>query len=56
MKAAEIDEDAVKQHAIANAPAYMHPRHVWFVDALPLASTNKIDKKVLTAEAEVRLI
>lgn len=55
VKAAEVDENAVKQHAIANAPAYMHPRRVWFVDALPLASTNKIDKKALTAEALRRL-
>lgn len=55
VKAGQVDEDAVKQHAIANAPAYMHPRKVWFVDALPLASTNKIDKKVLGADALARL-
>jgi len=53
--AGAVDEDVVKQHAIANAPAYMHPRRVWFVDKLPLASTNKIDKKALTAEAQKRL-
>jgi len=28
---------------------------VWFLDALPLASTNKIDKKALVAEATARL-
>ena len=55
VKAADVDEDTVKQHAIANAPAYMHPRRVWFVDELPLASTNKIDKKVLMADAVARL-
>ena len=37
-------EDAIKQFALANAPAYQHPRFVWFVDDLPLASTNKIDR------------
>ncbi len=55
VKAADVDEDGVKQHALANAPAYMHPRRVWFVDELPLASTNKIDRKVLAAEAQRRM-
>lgn len=55
VKAADVDEDGVKQQALANAPAYMHPRRVWFVDELPLASTNKIDKKALTGEAQRRM-
>ena len=55
VKASEVDEDGVKQHALANAPAYMHPRRVWFLDELPLASTNKVDRKILAAEAEKRL-
>lgn len=55
VQAADVDEDSVKQHALANAPAYMHPRRVWFVDELPLASTNKIDKKVLVIEAQARM-
>jgi len=42
-----IDEQAVKQFALANAPAYQHPRRVFFVDELPLAGTNKIDKRAL---------
>jgi len=49
---AEIDVDTVKRHAIANGPANQHPREIWFVDALPLASTNKIDRKALTERAE----
>ena len=40
-------EDEVKQFALANAPAYQHPRFVWFVDELPLASTNKVDRVAL---------
>ena len=39
-------EDAIKQFALANAPAYAHPRFVWFIDELPLASTNKIDRNL----------
>jgi long-chain acyl-CoA synthetase len=43
--------DAVKQYALANAPAYQHPRQVEFMDALPLAGPNKIDRKLLKARA-----
>lgn len=44
--------DAVKQFALKNGPAYAHPRHVWFVDEIPLASTAKIDRANLTKKAE----
>ncbi len=47
-----IDEPAVKQHVLANAPAYQHPRRVWFLEALPLASTNKVDRAALLVLAE----
>jgi len=48
-------EDDIKTFSLANAPAYQHPRHVWFVDDLPLASTNKVDRGALHREAEKRL-
>lgn len=48
---AAADEAAIKQFALAHAPAYQHPRHVWFVPALPLASTNKIDRSALARMA-----
>ena len=48
-------EDEIKQYALANAPAYQHPRSVWFVDELPLASTNKLDRKALEALAAERI-
>jgi acyl-CoA synthetase (AMP-forming)/AMP-acid ligase II len=44
---ADLDEQTVKTYALANAPAYQHPRRVFFVDEMPLAGTNKIDKRVL---------
>ncbi len=44
---AVLDEDAVKAYALANAPAYQHPRRVIFIDEMPLAGTNKIDKRAL---------
>jgi len=46
--------DEVKKFALANAPAYAHPRFVWFLDALPLASTNKLDRGVLRRLAQER--
>lgn len=49
--AGDLTEAAVKQHALANAPAYQHPRRVWFLDALPLASTNKVDRNLLKQRA-----
>ncbi len=52
---AVVDEAAVKAHALAHAPAFMHPRRVWFLDALPLMGTNKIDKAQLAAWAAERL-
>jgi long-chain acyl-CoA synthetase len=48
---ATVDEAAVKQFTIANGPAYAHPRFVEFVDAIPLAGTNKPDRRRLTEEA-----
>ena len=48
-------EDEVKQFALAHAPAYQHPRFVWFVDELPLASTNKVDRSQLMRMAEERM-
>jgi len=47
--------DEIRQYALANAPAYQHPRFVWFLDKLPLASTNKIDRIVLQKLAEERV-
>jgi long-chain acyl-CoA synthetase len=49
-------EDEIKRFALANAPAYAHPRFVWFADELPLASTNKVDRAALHRLAQERLI
>ena len=50
-----LDAEAVKRFALANAPAYQHPRFVWFVDELPLASTNKLDRAALHAMAQQKI-
>src|ERR1700722_2443185 len=46
-----LDAEGVKGFALANARAYQHPRFVWFVDELPLASTNKLDRVALIVMA-----
>lgn len=48
---AQPSPDAIKQYALANGPAYAHPRIVVFRDALPLSGTHKIDRRALVAEA-----
>jgi acyl-CoA synthetase (AMP-forming)/AMP-acid ligase II len=48
---AAVGEDEIKQFALAHAPADQHPRRVWFLNELPLASTNKIDRKRLMQQA-----
>jgi len=47
--------DEVKRFALAHAPAFQHPRFVWFVDELPLASTNKLDRAALQRMAAERM-
>jgi len=46
-----VDAAAVKAFALANGPAYAHPRFVEFCDEIPLAATNKPDRKLLTERA-----
>ena len=46
-----LDETEVKQYALKHGPVYAHPRRVFFVESLPLAGTNKIDRQFLKEEA-----
>jgi len=50
-----VSEDALKSYALAHAPAFQHPRFVWFLDELPLASSNKVDRAALRQMAQERL-
>jgi long-chain acyl-CoA synthetase len=40
-------EEDIRQFALANGPAYQHPRRVFFLERMPLAGTNKIDQQQL---------
>ena len=41
----------LRQHALDHGPAYAHPRRVFFIDALPLNATNKLDRSELQRRA-----
>jgi len=44
-------EADIKRYALAEGPAYAHPRFVEFLPSLPVSGTHKIDRTALTAEA-----
>jgi acyl-CoA synthetase (AMP-forming)/AMP-acid ligase II len=48
---ADLSPAAVKAWALAEGPAYQHPRHLEIVRALPLGGTGKVDRAALTARA-----
>jgi acyl-CoA synthetase (AMP-forming)/AMP-acid ligase II len=48
---AALDEATARTWAREHGPAYQHPRRVWFLDALPLSGTEKVDVLALEAEA-----
>ncbi|WP_447919643.1 class I adenylate-forming enzyme family protein [Achromobacter aegrifaciens] len=47
----QLHADALKRHALAHGPAYQHPRRIRFVDELPWAGTNKVDRNALLIAA-----
>lgn len=50
-RGADLGEAEVQAYARAEGPAYQFPRRVFFLDALPLAGTNKIDRNALMERA-----
>ena len=54
-RGAAVDEAALKAHSLAHAPASMHPRRIWFLDASLQMGTNKIDKAQLATWARDHL-
>jgi long-chain acyl-CoA synthetase len=49
---ADMNYAEVRRFALAHGPAYQHPRRVEFLDELPLAGTNKIDRRALFLRAQ----
>ena len=52
---ASVTEGGLKDHALARAPAYMHPRRIFLVDSLPLSATGKVNRQQLIANATAAL-
>ena len=50
------DEQAIRDFALQNGPAYAHPRRVVFKDVLPVGGTHKINRTALEAEARALMI
>lgn len=50
-KGESVTEDELKQFLLTRGPAYAHPRRIFFIEALPVSGTNKIDRKWLTEES-----
>ncbi len=55
VRSGEVSEDELKRFALANGPAYQHPRQIFFLEKLPLAGTNKVDRKALQRLAMAEL-
>lgn len=51
----DVTEAEIKQYVLDNAAPNLHPRHIWFVDRLPVTATNKIDRKGLKQDAAKRV-
>lgn len=49
------EEAELKAFSLRHLAAYQHPRRIWFIDSLPMAATQKIDRRALAAEAEARV-
>jgi acyl-coenzyme A synthetase/AMP-(fatty) acid ligase len=47
---ATVREDTLKRFCLAEGPAYAHPRHIRFVDALPLNGAGKIDRQIVAEQ------
>lgn len=50
-----IGEEELKRFFLERAPAYAHPRRVFFRDELPVSGTNKLDRRALTEAAAALL-
>ena len=49
------DEASLQAFFLERGPAYAHPRRVFFVDALPLTGTNKVDKQHLIQQTQQQM-
>lgn len=48
---AELDAASLQKHFLEVAPAYQHPRRIWFLDSMPITAANKRDRQELQRRA-----
>ncbi len=48
---AQTTAQQLKEYVLAHAAPHLHPRRVWFIERMPLAGTNKIDRQALKMRA-----
>lgn len=53
--ATDVTEQQLKQYTLETGPAYSHPRRIFSLEELPLASTGKIDREALEETAHDRV-
>ena len=53
--AGQTSEEDVKSFFLQNGAAYAHPRHVFFLERLPLGGTGKLDRAALRVMAKERV-
>jgi acyl-CoA synthetase (AMP-forming)/AMP-acid ligase II len=46
-----LGEKELIDYYIERGPAYSHPRHIYFIDEMPLLGTGKTDLKALERQA-----
>ncbi|MGH7642017.1 MAG: class I adenylate-forming enzyme family protein [Candidatus Dormibacteria bacterium] len=44
-----LDQSALQKYFFEHGPAYAHPRRILFLEAMPLGSTGKLDRKQVAA-------
>ena len=47
----KLGEKELIDYYIERGPAYSHPRHIYFIDEMPLLGTGKTDLKALERQA-----
>jgi long-chain acyl-CoA synthetase len=50
---AEVTPEELRDYVRDRVAAYKYPRHVWFVDALPLGPTGKLQKRDIVPPADL---
>ena len=54
MRAVRAIEDDIQQHVREHLAPYEYPKEIEFIDALPMTTTGKVQRKVLRKREEAK--